>query len=893
LKLRNRRLKNLCLGDIYTMLSSSIDEQDNNLIPKLGEEALKLYDIGFNIIAVDSGKKPLCSWSSRQRLEKEQLLQLLDKASGIAIVGGAENPWKPVAVLAIIDVDNPNILERKHYIKSIINSTVSWKTGARCIRCGSKHVKRIENGEKLRCGECGYEFDLYEAKRGIGALITVDNDVAERYFKGTTRFKDIEILVNNYALIPPSIHPSGIRYEWINPFNFNEPSIGIRPLMESEVAALLQEIGVLKKDVDDKEIGFLRETSGGEVVEEEELRELSDSELLKIKQLLKNAYKPGSRQYIWLFLSGWGAKAGISPISIAKALKILYDEANDNDPLKTRLGAVVYSYKKAGIDIDRYASEFEKLFSIKPYGLEKEVNEREIRGKTGIQEILNQLFGEERALEIVKELEEIFQGKIVKDLSSKTVSGKPRLITVKIAFELAKQVVERYNVKVPVVDDTVLGVYCYEDNAYVECEEKLLGEVQSYYTLNRLDEKGVSIRTLKAEFLSHIKDLAKIYRGFDHHLLLFRNGIFNWRGFEDGDSPRVEPSPEYMILHRIDHEIDWEIINDISCYKNLEKCIEAKNQFFRKVFQDWVGDRWILLYEIIGYTLYTNGYPYSKAIMLVGEGSNGKSTYLALLKSILGSRNITSITLQEISNDKFAGSQLFGKMANIYADLPNEMLKQTGKFKILTGEDYTCFDRKYSIKRICFTNYAKLIFSCNTLPVAQDTSYAFWRRWIVVEFPNQFPDNPKFKEEVIKSHEIPSLIALSILAFRRVMERGKFSFQEEALDYREVWMRRVEPVYDFIRFLEEKGYGVRKKDGRVDEKELYEIYTKYHEMYRDDAALPKKTFTERLESYGIFKKRTSSKRYYTGIALLKPREVIVVEMEKEVEEEKPEEATYK
>jgi len=470
-------------------------------------------------------------------------------------------------------------------------------------------------------------------------------------------------------------------------------------------------------------------------------------------------------------------------------------------------------------------------------------------------------------------------------LPEEILRGRAKIVLTKVAFELATQVVEVYGIKVPVVNDTPLGIFCYDDGAYIECGERLLNALQHYYTYYDLEKKGVSYRSLKAEFLAHVRDYAKVFRGFDHHLLLFRNGIFDWDRFVGGDNPRIEPCPEYMILHRVDHEVNWSLLSDKSCFEGFEKCVEGKAPFFMNVFKSWVDDKWILLFEVIGYVFYTGSYPFNKAVMLVGEGSNGKSTYLALLKSILGSRNITSITLQEIESNRFAGAELFGKMANIYADLPNEMLRQSGKFKILTGEDYVCFDRKYSRKRICFTNYAKLIFSCNTLPVVQDTSLAFWRRWIVVEFPNQFPDNPKFKEEVVRHGEIPSLIALSILAFRRVLERGMFSYQEKATDYKEVWMRRVEPVYDFLRFLEERGYGARDANSRVEEKELYNIYTNYHETFREDSTLPKKTFTERLESYGIYKKRTSGKRYYVGIALMKTPIEIIKEIKREAEEQ--------
>ena len=140
-----------------------------------------------------------------------------------------------------------------------------------------------------------------------------------------------------------------------------------------------------------------------------ELRRLNDSEKLKLINLLEGVYKPGARQYIWLFLSGWGAKAGIDPVSIAEVLKAVYEKENDEEPLSLRAGAIVYSYMKAGISLEQYASEFEKLLGVKPYGLENEINEDEIKGKTGIQEVIESVVGEEaKALQIFKEMEEVF-----------------------------------------------------------------------------------------------------------------------------------------------------------------------------------------------------------------------------------------------------------------------------------------------------------------------------------------------------------------------------------------------------------------------------------------------------------------------------------------------------
>jgi len=251
---------------------------------------LKLHDLGFNIIPVE-GKKPLVKWSPREHIDRDTLIEALKHATGVAVCGGPCIPF-PDTLLIIIDIDNLDVLEGCSWLKSIINSTVSWKTGPRC------------------------------AKRSIGALIYVEKALAEKMLRGTIRGRDVEFLVNNYALIPPSIHPSGVQYEWIKEFNFNEYNAGIRPLVDTELENLLEEIGASKTQLAEETtrenitVEKTKITSG--------LRTLQDSEILRIKELLLPVYKPGARQYVWLFLSGWAVKAGISPISVAIAKSLLH-----------------------------------------------------------------------------------------------------------------------------------------------------------------------------------------------------------------------------------------------------------------------------------------------------------------------------------------------------------------------------------------------------------------------------------------------------------------------------------------------------------------------------------------------------------------------------------------
>lgn len=196
------------------------------------------------------------------------------------------------------------------------------------------------------------------------------------------------------------------------------------------------------------------------------LRELGDSDLIKIKELLKEAYRPGQRQLMILYLTGWLAKARVSPVAATKLVKMIYEESGDNDPLKTRLSALVYSYKKAGIDVDQYAEAIEALTGVRPYGLEREIDERQVKGKSGLQEILENTLGEEEAITIIKEIEEIlgvaspYRDSVIELLDYEkqlyAVANLRRLVLVRARLDNGRL---KYKERVAVVAPTKVVVY--------------------------------------------------------------------------------------------------------------------------------------------------------------------------------------------------------------------------------------------------------------------------------------------------------------------------------------------------------------------------------------------------------------------------------------------------
>ena len=128
-----------------------------------------------------------------------------------------------------------------------------------------------------------------------------------------------------------------------------------------------------------------------------------------------------------------------------------------------------------------------------------------------------------------------------------------------------------------------------------------------------------------------------------------------------------------------------------------------------------------------------------KATLIVGEGGNGKSTYLNLLKAFLNPENVSELSLQRIEAEKFARGRLLGKLVNICGDLPPTQLRESSTFKRITGGDSIEAEYKFG-KSFEFVPYARLMFSANSYPKSLDASTAYFDRWAVIPFERRFRD---------------------------------------------------------------------------------------------------------------------------------------------------------
>jgi P4 family phage/plasmid primase-like protien len=204
------------------------------------------------------------------------------------------------------------------------------------------------------------------------------------------------------------------------------------------------------------------------------------------------------------------------------------------------------------------------------------------------------------------------------------------------------------------------------------------------------------------------------------------------------------------------------------------------------------GDAVGLVAEIIGMCLLPTG-RYRRSVMFLGPGSNGKSVLLRIIKALLGGDNISSVTLQALSEDRFAKAQLFGKLANVAGDLDSKPVERSGSFKMLTGEDTVTADHKFG-QPFQFVNYATLVFSANEWPVSHDQTDAYFTRWVAIPFNQRYREDvgelrpgerradPKLGERLTTPEELQGLLVRAVHGAKRLQDRGGFAIPQSVRD---------------------------------------------------------------------------------------------------------------
>ena len=143
-----------------------------------------------------------------------------------------------------------------------------------------------------------------------------------------------------------------------------------------------------------------------------------------------------------------------------------------------------------------------------------------------------------------------------------------------------------------------------------------------------------------------------------------------------------------------------------------------------------------LLLEYAGYCISDNDPVAHKAMILLGEGSNGKSTFIEVLQFLAGEDNYSSLTLKDLQKDNHR-AQLIGKLFNVAEETPMGSMKDSAVFKTLVTGGTSTAKLLYQ-NSFNFRNKTKFLFAANDMPKTVDTSTGLMRRLIIVPFDASF-----------------------------------------------------------------------------------------------------------------------------------------------------------
>lgn len=339
-------------------------------------------------------------------------------------------------------------------------------------------------------------------------------------------------------------------------------------------------------------------------------------------------------------------------------------------------------------------------------------------------------------------------------------------------------------------------IYFYKDGIYIPEGRTYIKEIVRNYLGKDYTEQIGNQVVSKIEADTFI-DQQELLKPKNINEICVLNGILNLKNKE-----LLPFSKDKIFFSKIQAKYD----------PNL-KC-EKIDKFLSEVLTDDNDKKTI--YEIVGFCLYRE-YFIEKAVMMLGGGRNGKGKTITLMKKLLGEQNFTGIPLQKLEAGDFKEIELHGKLANLGGDISNYPLKDTAKFKGLTGRDTITASKKFK-NDVSFENYAKMIFATNNLPKTYDLTDGFFSRWVYINFPYTFKPLKEYEELIKKDEKLKEKIRVmdpnriesimcdeelsgflneALNGLHRLWENNDFTSSKSSEDTKAWWIRNSDSFLAF------------------------------------------------------------------------------------------------
>lgn len=373
---------------------------------------------------------------------------------------------------------------------------------------------------------------------------------------------------------------------------------------------------------------------------------------------------------------------------------------------------------------------------------------------------------------------------------------------------------------------------CFYDRArnwwiwvHRESKWKRVDETDILNAINRQADTNLVNSKEKTEMLEALRQVSRENEPekVGPKWIQFRHDIFN---VETGET--FKASPKYFVTN----PIPW----------NLHQEGFHLTPTMDKIFEQWVGPENVRkLYEIIAYCTMPD-YPLHRIFCFIGAGMNGKSKFLELLKRFIGPENCCSTELDTLMNSRFEVTRLHKKLVCLMGETNFNEMSKTSMLKKLSGGDLIGFEYK---NKDLFeeTNYAKLLIATNNLPSTNDKTIGFYRRWMIIDFPNQFSEKRDILDD-IPEEEYEALAVKSTMVLKDLLDARAFT-NEGSVEER---MTMYESKSNFLqKFVEE--FTTEKLGAFITKKDFFTKFTDWCKTNRHRTMF-EKTLSQGLKKLG-------------------------------------------
>lgn len=343
-------------------------------------------------------------------------------------------------------------------------------------------------------------------------------------------------------------------------------------------------------------------------------------------------------------------------------------------------------------------------------------------------------------------------------------------------------------------------------------------------------------------------------------LVNLQNGVYDIHA-----NKLVEHSPEYGFKNILPFAYD----EHATCptFEKFLDDIMQKDEALKNILMEFVG------YIISGDECWLH-----KSLILLGEGSNGKSTFNDVLKELLGPSSYSAVGLDQIHEPQYI-YQLVGVLCNIADETPMKALLNSSSFKnIVAGGDMPVkklYTQPYMVK-----NRAKLIFNCNQMLKSQDNSEGLYRRMVFIPFDAYFEEgkneNKHIKYELFK--ELPGIFNWALRGYRQLKKNQRLTSSEKSAELLDLMKDGQNDVQEWY---SDNLIVTKKESDTLDIDEIYKNYLDWCETTKRKYPDIKQNVGYKLRNMfrkdGVLKVRKlengRKRTCYTGIKFLEKEDI--------------------